>query len=109
MTIPIPIRIHRDDRQIVITWSESHEGVYPARELRLGCQCAECREEFSGRLLLDPATVPVDVRPLRIALVGGYGIQIDWSDGHHTGIFTYQYLRDRCPCPRCAEPEVESR
>ena len=103
MTVPIPIRIHRDDRQIVIAWSESHEGVYLARELRLACQCAECREEFSGRLLLDPATVPADVRPLRITLVGGYGFRIDWSDGHHTGIFTYQYLHDQCPCPRCVE------
>ena len=103
MPPPIPLRIHRGDRHVVITWSESHEGVYPARELRLACQCAECREEFSGRMLLDPASVPADIEPRRIALVGGYGIRIEWSDGHHTGIFTYEYLHDRCPCATCAD------
>jgi ATP-binding protein involved in chromosome partitioning len=56
---------------------------------------------MTGRPLLDPATVPIDVAPLRIALVGAYAVRIDWSDGHSTGIYTYEYLRSLCPCERC--------
>ena len=100
--IPVPERIHRDDRELLITWSPEHVSRYPARELRLQCQCAACREELTGRPLLDPATIPDDVRPLSIALVGSYAIRIDWSDGHGTGIYTYEYLRTMCRCDGCA-------
>lgn len=99
--IPIPTRIHRDDRWIEITWDENHVGKYPARELRIHCHCASCREEMSGQPLLDAATVPEDVRPVTIQLVGSYAIRIDWSDGHSTGIYTYEYLRELCPCEKC--------
>ena len=66
----------------------------PARRLRLACPCAMCIEEMSGRPLLDPASVPADVRPLSIHLVGNYALRINWSDGHSTGIFPWQRLRD---------------
>jgi ATP-binding protein involved in chromosome partitioning len=56
---------------------------------------------MSGRPLLDPATVPADVRPVSVALVGGYGVRIRWSDGHDTGIYTFEQLRAACPCPAC--------
>lgn len=96
-----PQAIHRADDAVTVTWAEDHVGVYPARALRLACQCAACQEEMTGRPLLDPATVPEHVAPLRIALVGAYAIRIDWSDGHGTGIYTYEYLRRLCPCEGC--------
>ncbi len=100
---PIPQQIQRYDDEIVITWSEDHAGHYPARYLRLACHCAQCREEMTGTPLLDSDSVPVDVRPLHVALVGSYAIRIDWSDGHGTGIYTYEMLRALCPCERCRE------
>jgi len=90
--IPVPIEIHRDDHQIVLKWSAEHETVFPARDLRLACQCAQCRDEMSGTVLLSPSSVPQDVRPLSIQLVGAYGFQVEWSDGHGTGIYTYESL-----------------
>jgi ATP-binding protein involved in chromosome partitioning len=98
---PTPQAIHRADDAVTITWTEGHVGVYPARALRLACPCAECVEEMSGRPLLDPASVPESVMPLRISLVGAYAIRIDWNDGHSTGIYTYDHLLEMCPCPRC--------
>jgi DUF971 family protein len=56
---------------------------------------------MTGRPLLDPATVPADVRPVQVSLVGGYGLRVAWSDGHGTGIYTFARLRAECPCPRC--------
>ena len=98
---PVPQAIHRADDAVTITWAQDHVGVYRARDLRLACPCAACVEEMSGRPLLDPARVPDDVAPLRISLVGAYAIRIDWSDGHSTGIYTYEFLREICPCGEC--------
>jgi len=95
---PIPQAIHRSDDAVTITWAEGHVGVYPARALRLACQCAMCIDEMSGRPVLDPTSVPDDVAPLKLSLVGAYAIRIDWSDGHSTGIYTYEHLLALCPC-----------
>lgn len=96
-----PQRIHRGAREIVITWADDHVGTYPARSLRLQCRCAVCQEEMTGRPLLDPDTVPDGVSAAAIALVGSYAIRITWTDGHDTGIYTYEWLRANCPCAGC--------
>jgi DUF971 family protein len=57
------------------------------------CGCARCIDEWSGEGTLDPASVPDDVRPLRIEPVGRYAIQIEWSDGHASGIYPFERLR----------------
>jgi ATP-binding protein involved in chromosome partitioning len=94
------IGLNRPD--ITFVWEDEHETVYPARELRLGCRCARCVEEMTGRPLLDPATVPKDVVAKAIDLVGNYAIGIVWSDGHSTGIYSYRDLRAGCRCAICA-------
>ena len=57
---------------------------------------------MSGRPILDPASIPGDIRPLSLALVGAYGLKIQWSDGHSTGIYTFERLLSSCPCSGCA-------
>lgn len=106
----MPYAITREDAGVRIDWDQAgHTGFFPARWLRLACPCAACVDEVSGRPLLDPAAVPEDVKPTRLALVGAYGIRVTWSDGHGTGIFTFERLRATCPCPRCrAERGEES-
>lgn len=102
MSIPIPHAINRRDDGLLIEWDAvGHQGFYPARPLRLACPCAGCVDEMSGRPLLDPATVPVEVRPLSVALVGAYALRVQWSDGHSTGIYTFERLHAMCPCPAC--------
>lgn len=104
----MPAVLTRRDDGLLIDWDGAgHRALYPARALRLSCPCAECVEEMSGRQLLDPARVPAEVRPLRLHLVGGYGLRIDWSDGHNTGIYTFERLRRECPCPRCSAARQE--
>jgi DUF971 family protein len=59
-----------------------------------------CVEEMTGRPLLEPESVPADVRPLAVGLVGTYGLRIQWSDGHATGIYTFAWLRAQPPRER---------
>ncbi|MBI4503286.1 MAG: DUF971 domain-containing protein [Gemmatimonadetes bacterium] len=99
--LPVPLAIHRSDHELVITWAEDHQATYPARFLRLRCRCATCQEEMTGRPLLDPASIPENIGAAGISLVGSYAISIDWTDGHDTGIYTFEYLRQICPCPQC--------
>ena len=89
--------------KITLKWQDGHETVYPARTLRLGCRCASCIDETSGKPLLDPASVPDTIRAKRIELMGQYAIQIGWTDGHDTGIYSFRLLRANCPCAACAE------
>ena len=102
MSLAIPHAINRRDDGLLIEWDTAgHEAFFPARALRLACPCAACVDEMSQRPLLDPATVPDDVRPLSLALVGAYGLRVQWSDGHGTGIYTFERLLASCPCDRC--------
>jgi ATP-binding protein involved in chromosome partitioning len=92
---PVPTRIEQQGpRELAITWSDGAHCVYPVRELRLACACASCVDEWSGQARLDPETVPADVHPVQIRPVGRYAIQIDWSDGHDTGIYPFRRLLD---------------
>ncbi len=104
---PLPVAITRRADGLLVDWDGAgHRAVLPGRMLRLACPCAECVEEMSGRPLLDPARVPADVTALAVEPVGAYGIRIRWSDGHGTGIYTWELLLARCPCARCAGAPV---
>jgi ATP-binding protein involved in chromosome partitioning len=102
--MPLPTEIVGLLRSTVtFTWEDGHTTVYPARALRLGCRCAHCIEEMSGRPLLDPKTVPDNVRAKGIKLIGQYAIQIEWTDNHSTGLYNFRDLRSNCPCDVCVE------
>ena len=103
--MPVPYLIRRldDGAAIEIQWeAQGHVARYGARDLRLACRCASCQEEMTGLPILDPRTVPGDVRALDLKLVGGYAVHFSWSDGHATGIYPWEYLLAICPCPECA-------
>jgi ATP-binding protein involved in chromosome partitioning len=70
---------------------------YPPRYLRLSCPCAGCVEEMTNRPLLDPASVPAGIHLRRVEYVGAYALRFDWSDGHRTGIYPFNYLREIAP------------
>jgi ATP-binding protein involved in chromosome partitioning len=80
-------------RHLEIAWADGQIGVIEVRALRLACACAVCVDEWSGQGRLDPATVPDTVQPQRIQPVGRYAIQIEWSDGHTSGIYPFERLR----------------
>ena len=95
----VPTEIGRANQHDVrIRWQDGHESVYPARELRLACPCAGCVDEMTGAVRIIGTSVAQNVHPLKIELTGRYAVTIHWSDGHHTGIYSFDYLRKHCPC-----------
>ncbi len=80
--------------EIRIAWPGGPEVAIPAVRLRDLCPCAGCVEEGTGRKLLDPTTIPADLRPVKIEPVGNYAVQITWTDGHSTGIYSWRSLRE---------------
>jgi len=93
-----------EDGALSIHWNDGHRAVYGARHLRLACRCANCEDEWSGDRRLRPEDIPADLRILDVKPVGRYGLQIGFSDGHNTGIFTFQRLPELCECEICKGP-----
>lgn len=94
-----PTAIRQDGPQtLAVTWADGHESRFDVRALRLACGCARCVDEWSGEERLDASAVPLDVRPTKLSSVGRYAVQIEWSDGHASGIYPFARLRALCPC-----------
>ena len=91
------------ENEVRILWKDGHESIYTGYALRVGCRCALCVDEISGNKRLREESISKDVRPLSIDPVGRYAIRFHWSDGHSTGIYTFEHLRELCPCPICAD------
>ena len=103
MINPNPKNIEKvEDDALRITWQDDHVSLYSFRYLRQNCPCAMCRDEWSGKSILDPAAVPEDVRSTRAELVGNYALSFAFSDGHGTGIYSFENLRRLCLCTECS-------
>ena len=96
---PTKLELAGDDR-LRIEWSCGTTREYEFRQLRDACPCATCREqrnqpaEQSGLL---PVLSAAEAQPLRILgmePVGNYAYSIKFSDGHDTGIFQFDLLRE---------------
>ena len=96
-------RIERvGDTVLKIEWSDGHESLYPWSVLRASCPCAACREIKGLPMQPDPGIKAVDIQP-----VGRYALTIRWSDGHATGIFSYEFLRSLCSCEACRPKQMD--
>jgi DUF971 family protein len=88
------------DGRLRIAWSDGAARLYTVRELREHCPCATCRETH-GKPAAPPSLLPVlsaaEARPLALLgmkPVGHYAYAIHFSDGHDTGIYTFDLLRE---------------
>lgn len=107
---PTDIKVHiSTGTGVEITWSDGHASHYGFQYLRDQCPCALCDDQRKKKTALPAAGGPVlpMFKPKAAARaarpVGNYALQIDFSDGHTTGIYSFTYLREICPCPNCAE------
>ena len=96
------------EEYIQIFWQDGHRSALPHRYVRLRCRCAQCVDEMTGKELLDPESVESNVIAIDHFIVGNYGAQFLWSDTHHTGIYTYDFLRSICVCIECKEKKASA-
>ena len=85
--------IEESDADLSIRWSDDAETAYSAPALRRSCPCAACINEWTGEKILDPAKIPDDLTLTQISIVGRYALNFHFSDGHDSGIFSFNYLR----------------
>jgi DUF971 family protein len=111
---PASIKVHKSSGTTMeILWKDGHQSTYTFQYLRDACPCAFCNEERakSHRQPGEPAAPnaggPLQMfkpqpRPTEVAQVGNYAIKFTWNDGHEHGIYSWDYLRDWCPCAECS-------
>jgi DUF971 family protein len=75
-----------------VRWDDGQESRFAPRFLRGRCPCAGCVEEWTGRRTVGEQQIAADIRPRGFQSVGNYAVQIDWSDGHSSGIYSWDYL-----------------
>jgi DUF971 family protein len=92
-----PREISQESNALVrITWADGEICDYRAADLRRACPCAQCVNEWTGQRTLKPETISDEVEIKDLSVVGRYALNFRWSDGHETGIYSFQYLRDLC-------------
>jgi DUF971 family protein len=86
-----------------IDWKDGHRSEYKLDYLRDHCPCASCRNAPTKSQ--DAGTpFPMFKRALRmngVEPVGRYALRFLWNDGHTTGIYSFEHLREICPCDEC--------
>ena len=107
--LPLAITLHKADAVLEIAWNDGSTCRYPLAHLREACPCVECR---GGHQFMGHEHDPTDLLVLkpkrsytmeRLDPVGNYAICPTWDDGHHTGIYSWEYLRRLCPPPAPTE------
>jgi DUF971 family protein len=97
-----PVKIKKvSPQKLKILWQDGHESNYIGPILRGLCPCASCQDETTGQRLILPMHISDELEFRKVELVGHYALQFEWSDGHHTGIYSFDRLRELCPCADC--------
>ncbi len=95
---PTNLDLKKDDA-LTIEWDDGAVSVYPIAYLRKLSPSADMRE-LRKSMAKNPLTILPDsmgssgtITATGAEMVGNYAIKIAFSDGHDTGIYTWDYLR----------------
>lgn len=82
--------------ELALSFGDGREMYFPLPMLRRACPCAVCQGEpdAMGRVhrpLVEHGPRAFELK--KFELVGGYGLQLFWADGHGTGIYSIAYLQ----------------
>ena len=83
---------------LVIKWENGEESYISFETLRNNCPCAECSGETDalGNLYVGSGKPKREAGQnlLRIKPVGYYALQLTWGDGHDSGIYRFELLKE---------------
>lgn len=89
---PTDIRLHQASRKLEISFNDGAQFTWPCEFLRVYSPSAEVRGHGPGQEKLE--TGKEDVNIVGIEPVGQYAIKLTFSDGHDTGLYSWDYLYD---------------
>jgi DUF971 family protein len=97
-TVPTPVDVlaERSKKQVRIAWSDGHESTYDYAYLRGHCPCAGCQGHGGPHVFHEVEGAGAELASM--GLVGSYAIVMAYGDGHDSGIYSYRFLREICPC-----------
>lgn len=105
MLEPVKFAVSRKRGLLLIEWSDGHESELPLAGLRAACPCAECRGGHANMggpgspdMLMLPLSPVQSTELQNLEIVGNYALQLVWGDGHAYGIYSWELLRQLCPC-----------
>jgi DUF971 family protein len=92
--VPVDIHARNETKELVVKWADGHTSTIPVKRLRGYCPCAECQGHGGDayRFVENKAAGIFEATP-----VGRYAINFKFSDGHATGIFRWDFLRQLDP------------
>ena len=109
---PTSVKVHvKTGAGVDITWADGHTSHFDFPFLRDHCPCATCNDERAKRESLAAMNLPTSpllpmykpkTKARAAKSLGNYALQIEFTDGHSTGIYSYDFLRTICPCEECA-------
>lgn len=106
---PKSIKLDAGNGNLGVQWADGHFSAYPYQYLRDRCPCATCAGKAPAPHA-PPSPFPMfgvsKLKPVRAELVGRYALQVFWNDGHSSGIYAFDHLRELCPCAECAAQQA---
>ena len=106
--VPRRIKLAAENNSVAVDWSDGHLSLYAYKFLREKCPCATCTDAHGTGAPRTNVVVESPfpmfqkaLKPEKAELMGRYAVNISWSDGHSTGIYSFDYLREICPCEKC--------
>ena len=93
-TTPIPteIKLHQASRVLEVAFNDSRTFRLPYEYLRVYSPSAEARGHGPGQEVLQVGKREIAIK--EVEPVGRYAIRPSFSDGHDTGIYSWDYLYD---------------
>jgi Uncharacterized protein conserved in bacteria len=88
------IEVERD-AHVTIRFGDGVTARFGVGELRLACPCADCQGKRQREQSVQPAVErgePISITSVELS--GAFGLNLDWSDGHRTGIYAWSLFRD---------------
>ena len=97
---PTNLRALQSEQVFELTWADGTGARLPYHYLRGECPCASCRDEWTGERIVDPANLRPDLKLEGMEGIGNYAVRLAWNDGHGSGLYTWEHLRNLCQnCP----------
>ena len=87
---PTEIKLHQKSRLMEISFANGMQFKFPYEFLRVYSPSAEVRGHGPGQEVLQTGKKNVDI--VELEAVGSYAVQPRFSDGHDTGIYSWDYL-----------------